>query len=135
MSANRMNEMFAKLGELTPVQRWAVGQVLRAFPDEHAQQVGQLRTVRARKQQELVLAFVEECCEFAAVVITDADVLAAFNEWRGNQPGDIPMTQNGIAQLIASSFPERVRRRRLGTNKGYRPRALSGIKLREPATK
>jgi phage/plasmid-associated DNA primase len=131
MSAHQLDEVFQTLKELTPVQRWAVGQVLRAFPDEAPPQADPFRAAKARKKQDVVLAFVEDRCEFGGAVTTDEELFKAFKEWPGTKSGGMSMSQNGLAKIISESFPDRVRRRRLAFHNGYRPRGLSGIKLRE----
>src|SRR5947209_5695424 len=133
MRANRMTEVFETLNDLTPVQRWAVGQVLRAFPTE-ASPPSRLMTAKAQRQQHAVLAFVEQRCEFAGAVTTDEELFEAFKQWCGVQFASAPTSQNGLAMIICESFPDRVRRRRMRTETGFRPRAVSGIKLRGPST-
>jgi hypothetical protein len=132
MSTSRMNEVFTSLADLSPVQRWAVGQVLRAFGDEPLYP-RRLPPVNQRKKHELALAFVEQCCVFDDVTTTDAELFAAYQEWCKDKQPAVRVTQNGLAESIASSYPDRVRRRRLQrTHNSPRPRVVTGIRLSDP---
>ena len=126
MSATRMDHVFEMLKELTPAQRNAVAQCLRAFPGAAPPQASPLNLTKASRHHDVVLEFVEQRCEFGHAVTTDEELFAAFKEWRGPKFDGIAMSQGTLATIICESFSDHVRRWRPRMANGDRPRAVAG---------